>query len=86
MYPFANGQLCNADDSICTQNDACHSGVCEPGEALDCSDGNPCTIDSCDPVDGCGWSPVHLRRRQLMHSDNECYDDNGQAGMQLSAS
>jgi hypothetical protein len=43
----------------CAALDACHaagscgaSGACAPGAALPISDGNPCTVDSCDPVAG----------------------------------
>jgi hypothetical protein len=27
-------------------------------EDIDCDDGDPCTIDSCDPVKGCIHTPV----------------------------
>jgi len=44
----------------CSDGDACNgvemcdgSGHCAAGRALDCEDDNPCTDDTCDPVDGC---------------------------------
>jgi hypothetical protein len=37
----------------CTVGDACAQGVCAPGSARTCEDGDPCTFDSCDPVSGC---------------------------------
>ncbi len=45
---------CN-DSNVCTVGDACGSdGLCYPGAViLDCDDGNPCTYDECDSVQGC---------------------------------
>ena len=48
-----DGSPCNADNTECTANDTCQSGVCKPGAAKTCSDGNPCTDDTCDPSGGC---------------------------------
>ncbi len=50
---FADGKTCNADGSICTVGDACQAGMCTPGAALPCDDGNPCTSDACEPAQGC---------------------------------
>ncbi|MEO2136771.1 MAG: hypothetical protein ABGY28_04855, partial [bacterium] len=48
----AEVSACN-DASVCTTDDACSAaGVCE-GTALDCSDGNVCTDNICDPISGC---------------------------------
>ena len=44
---------CDADKSVCTVGDACKQGVCLPGAAVDCTDSNPCTDDSCDALAGC---------------------------------
>ena len=41
------------DGNACTDGDTCAGGACRPGAALDCDDGNPCTIDLCDPTTGC---------------------------------
>ncbi len=49
----ALGGPCDADVNVCTQNDFCLDGGCKPGPAKDCSDGNPCTKDSCDTASGC---------------------------------
>src|SRR5690606_21969147 len=40
------------DQSSCTTGDRCFQGSCQ-GEAIDCDDGEGCTIDSCDPGLGC---------------------------------
>ncbi len=48
-----DGAPCNADNTACTQADTCQAGVCKPGTAKTCSDGNLCTDDSCDPQAGC---------------------------------
>jgi Tol biopolymer transport system component len=44
------------DDNPCTLNDACAASACVPGPLLTCpDDGNPCTIDQCNPDTGnCG--------------------------------
>ncbi len=55
-------------DSLCSDGDACNgmevcdpSVGCRPGSPLECDDGNPCTIDSCDPVTGCKHQPKDCR-------------------------
>ena len=53
VTPIAEGQSCNADNSVCTVGDACKNGKCAPGKALACNDANPCTNDACDPKAGC---------------------------------
>ncbi len=49
---------CDADGTVCTDKDVCVSGVCLPGKALDCTDTNPCTQDSCDAKTGCKNVPA----------------------------
>ena len=45
------GQPCD-DNNVCTLNDECIAGVCY-GAYADCDDGDPCTDDYCDPIEGC---------------------------------
>jgi uncharacterized delta-60 repeat protein len=47
------------DDDLCNGDETCDgAGTCDPGIALDCGeDGNPCTEDACDPIDGCVTLP-----------------------------
>ncbi len=47
-----NGQPCD-DGRICTVSDLCFNGGCYGGQTLDCSDGNPCTVDRCVEPTGC---------------------------------
>src|SRR5262249_9233983 len=42
-----------ADANVCNGAETCASSVCVPGTPLTCTDGDPCTLDTCDPVDGC---------------------------------
>lgn len=51
LVPVVNGLSCS-DGSACTDSDSCQGGDCV-GEGVTCSDQNPCTVDSCDPIDGC---------------------------------
>ena len=41
------------DGNSCTTGDVCMNAVCTPGSGIDCSDGNPCTVDQCDAAGGC---------------------------------
>jgi len=41
------------DGSLCTQGDSCQGGNCVATDFLACDDGDPCTLDSCDPLLGC---------------------------------
>ena len=47
-----SGLACD-DGDVCTPADSCKAGVCLPGSATDCDDGNPCTDDGCDSAKGC---------------------------------
>ena len=49
---LADGDACD-DGNVCTVADQCAEGLCVPGEAIDCDDDNPCTLDSCDALLGC---------------------------------
>ena len=40
-------------DSLCSTDDFCQQGKCQPGQTVDCSDSNPCTNEYCDPAQGC---------------------------------
>jgi hypothetical protein len=52
-----DGALCS-DANACTAPDICRQGGCIPGAAVSCADTNPCTQDTCDPVQGCVHRPV----------------------------
>ena len=55
-----SGKACDADGSVCTVGDTCQNGACALGVATTCTDGNPCTSDSCDKVAGCVFAPNTL--------------------------
>jgi hypothetical protein len=39
---------------VCNGDETCGAlGVCLPGLPLVCTDGNPCTDNTCDATDGC---------------------------------
>jgi subtilisin-like proprotein convertase family protein len=51
--PADDGIECD-DGEYCSTEDICISGVCMAATFRDCSDGNPCTTDTCDEVgDSC---------------------------------
>ncbi len=47
--------LCT-DGDVCTLSDVCKDGQCTSAATLKCSDGNPCTDDSCDKKTGCTFT------------------------------
>ncbi len=49
----SNNTAACSDNSACTDPDLCSAGVCKAGAAKVCSDGDPCTTDSCNPATGC---------------------------------
>jgi hypothetical protein len=63
------------DGTLCTPIDRCHgpaqcqAGVCNSGPELQCSDGDFCTDDLCDPQQGCVYSPVTGIRRTSCRID-----------------
>ena len=53
----ASGTLCPAIDQ-CHGPALCQAGVCNSGPELQCSDGDFCTDDLCDPQQGCVYPQV----------------------------
>jgi len=52
----ARGSRCD-DQQVCTAGDACNgSGRCRSSGPVDCSDGDACTNDVCDPQRGCQYT------------------------------
>jgi len=63
-----NEQPCD-DESVCTAVDQCQDGKCVGLDPIDCSDGNQCTDDPCDPVLGeCG----HINNTKFCEDGNPC--------------
>ena len=56
------------DATVCNGLETCVGGVCTPGTALNCDDGNSCTVDTCDPVTGCAHTTAP--------DGTVCYDGN----------
>lgn len=55
--PAPNGTSCS-DGNPCNGDEVCLMQACVPGEPPDCRDDNPCTLDGCDPRQGCRHDPV----------------------------
>src|SRR5207237_3747179 len=51
----ANGQWCS-DANYGNGAESCMFGLCLHGTPIDCSDGNPCTVDTCDSASGCHYA------------------------------
>ena len=46
------------DGNLCNGRETCLAGVCQPGTAPNCNDGNPCTLDACDATLGCTHTAI----------------------------
>ena len=56
--PDAAGTPC-LDGNACNGDETCDgSGTCRPGTAPTVDDGNPCTVDNCDPATGVHHTPA----------------------------
>ncbi|MFT7624352.1 MAG: hypothetical protein ACI9WU_003539 [Myxococcota bacterium] len=55
------------DGNACTVDDGCLGGTCT-GAPLNCSDGEACTQDTCDPLTGC----VYLELSGVCNDSNAC--------------
>ncbi len=53
-----NGGKPCVDNNVCTTASACKGGVCEAKTVLSCDDKNPCTADTCHPINGCVTSVI----------------------------
>jgi hypothetical protein len=52
--PATSGKKCKDGDK-CQAVSTCQQGKCKLGQPVDCSDGNQCTTDGCNPKTGCVW-------------------------------
>ncbi len=59
------------DGNACTRDDVCLDGECAGQMAIDCDDDDLCTIDVCDPIEGCRHSSI----ANLCADDNPCTDE-----------
>lgn len=64
-----NADPCD-DGEVCTVNDTCALGLCQPGLPRDCDDDNLCTDDACDSGVGC----VHSNNSQPCDDGSICTD------------
>ena len=56
--PVPDGSMCD-DGCKCTMDEACVAGACEKGSVIDCTDGDPCTMDYCEEETGeCEHAPL----------------------------
>jgi len=50
--PTQDGTPCD-DGNACSEHESCRQGRCIGGTAVSCSDGDACTVDTCNPTTGC---------------------------------
>ena len=73
-----NGTSCS-DGVFCNGAEICSNGTCTHQPAPDCNDNNPCTIDSCSPVnDACKNTPVDhpVAGCECPNGDRDCDNNN----------
>lgn len=62
-------------DADCPSGDACQRARCATGrcvlDRVECDDQNDCTVDTCDPVDGCLSSPAAQNARCSVDGGSE---------------
>jgi hypothetical protein len=67
-WSYDDGIVCN-DLNSCSFGDFCFAGECA-GQAYDCNDGVPCTVDICNGLGGCGYEVEEAKCLIL----GGCYD------------
>jgi hypothetical protein len=65
-----NGTACE-DGDVCTNPDTCSEALCASGPVDGCDDGVACTIDACEPGEGC----VHTPWAEACDDSNPCTID-----------
>jgi len=81
-----HGGVCiSGEPKSCPVSDKCHvagscdtgSGDCLPETPLSCDDGDLCTVDSCDPEEGCRHQPVTCAPEGECHEAGTCDSTTG---------
>ncbi len=65
--PCTSDEECD-DGNACNGLETCEERTCVDGTPLDCSDDDPCTEDSCDPISGCANVAIECP------DDEQCID------------
>ncbi len=65
-----DGEPCN-DGDACTAGETCNNATCVTGKPKDCDDGNPCSVDTCNPI-GVGCSSATVANGITCSDGNVC--------------
>src|SRR5205814_7264993 len=69
---------------LCNGAESCQSGTCTAGTPLNCNDGNACTTDACNAINGCTHTPIAGCQSCSVPADcndsNPCTTDSCTAG------
>ncbi|MFH1532386.1 MAG: hypothetical protein ABIK09_16805 [Pseudomonadota bacterium] len=68
------------DSNACTTVDLCTNGTCVGSSPMTCEDGDPCTMNSCDPDTGCVYPTIYPCCGNLVVEVPEGCDDGNQSG------
>ena len=59
-----DGSSCS-DGNVCNGDEVCQGQACRAGTPLNCDDGNPLTVDTCDPATGCVRNDVMVAAQKV---------------------
>jgi hypothetical protein len=75
-----NNESCD-DSNECTVTDVCNGGGCAGSGEPDCDDGEKCTTDTCDTIQGCLHTPITpCCGNAIKEGGEECDDGNEEDG------
>jgi hypothetical protein len=79
--PVAEGTPCS-DANACNGVETCSAnGTCTPGQTPTIDDGNPCTVDSCDPAQGVIHQPAQAGTTWAENGKSCAFDDFDGSGL-----
>ena len=71
LQPLTDGALCD-DGSVCTKNDTCQSGQCQPGTKTCCETNDDCLVeddgDLCNGVPYCNKAAIDAKTGKATHA------------------
>lgn len=73
-YTWEIAAPCTLEDNLCSKG-ICVEGLCSESGPVDCSDGDLCTIDDCEPETGC--SNASLNCNAIACLSGTCESDSG---------
>jgi RHS repeat-associated protein len=77
VHSSLTGTYCD-DANLCNGRELCAGGVCGAGTALNVDDGDPCTVDACEPATGIVSHSATVADDRNPCTADSCNSSNGQ--------